>query len=455
MPKLSEAMETGKVIKWLKKEGDRGQGRRHHRRDRDRQGQRRARGVRRGRAPQDPCHPGGGRCRSARLIGVIADPAEDISALVGGGAAAAEGREPGPGGRGRAAAGRPGRARPRRPRPPRRRARPPARARPRLETHQSAPATTAAVPMAPARRRAGRARRRRPASRPRRSRGRSRSSPGSISPVHGHGPGRPHHPARRRGVRRLGAAGGGAARARGGHARRRGGPDGPGGSRTCRCRRCARPSPSACRCRRRRSRTSTSPPRSPWTRRGRCARSSTALEGQPKISVTDMVIKACALALLSTPASTPQLHRPGDPACTTAPTSASRWRSTRGSSRRSCATATPSPLARSPSSRGTWPSARAGESSERRRCPGRPSRSRTSACSTSTSSRPSSTRPRAPSSPWARSSTSRSSTTASSRVGRRMKLTISCDHRVMDGAMGARFLPDLKRLLEEPLAPLV
>jgi len=37
------------------------------------------------------------------------------------------------------------------------------------------------------------------------------------------------------------------------------------------------------------------------------------------------------------------------------------------------------------------------------------------------------------------------------RVGRRMKLTISCDHRVMDGAMGARFLQDAKRLLEEPL----
>lgn len=36
-------------------------------------------------------------------------------------------------------------------------------------------------------------------------------------------------------------------------------------------------------------------------------------------------------------------------------------------------------------------------------------------------------------------------------VGRRMNLTLSCDHRVMDGAMGARFLQDLKRLLEEPL----
>jgi pyruvate dehydrogenase E2 component (dihydrolipoyllysine-residue acetyltransferase) len=37
------------------------------------------------------------------------------------------------------------------------------------------------------------------------------------------------------------------------------------------------------------------------------------------------------------------------------------------------------------------------------------------------------------------------------RIGRSMKLTLSCDHRVMDGAMGARFLQDVKRLLEEPL----
>jgi pyruvate dehydrogenase E2 component (dihydrolipoamide acetyltransferase) len=40
-------------------------------------------------------------------------------------------------------------------------------------------------------------------------------------------------------------------------------------------------------------------------------------------------------------------------------------------------------------------------------------------------------------------------------VGRRMMLTISCDHRVLDGAMGARFLQDVKRLLEEPLRLLV
>jgi pyruvate dehydrogenase E2 component (dihydrolipoamide acetyltransferase) len=41
------------------------------------------------------------------------------------------------------------------------------------------------------------------------------------------------------------------------------------------------------------------------------------------------------------------------------------------------------------------------------------------------------------------------------RVGRRMRMTIACDHRVMDGAMGARFLQDVKRLLEEPLRLLV
>jgi len=36
-------------------------------------------------------------------------------------------------------------------------------------------------------------------------------------------------------------------------------------------------------------------------------------------------------------------------------------------------------------------------------------------------------------------------------IGRRMRLTLSCDHRVMDGVMGARFLQDLRRFLEEPV----
>ncbi|MBI2524557.1 MAG: 2-oxo acid dehydrogenase subunit E2 [Candidatus Rokubacteria bacterium] len=41
------------------------------------------------------------------------------------------------------------------------------------------------------------------------------------------------------------------------------------------------------------------------------------------------------------------------------------------------------------------------------------------------------------------------------RVGRRMRMTLSCDHRVIDGATGARFLQDVKRFLEEPLRLLV
>ncbi len=40
-------------------------------------------------------------------------------------------------------------------------------------------------------------------------------------------------------------------------------------------------------------------------------------------------------------------------------------------------------------------------------------------------------------------------------VGKRMRVTLSCDHRVMDGAMGARFLGDFKALLELPLGLLV
>jgi len=42
------------------------------------------------------------------------------------------------------------------------------------------------------------------------------------------------------------------------------------------------------------------------------------------------------------------------------------------------------------------------------------------------------------------------------RIGRRMNVTLSCDHRALDGVQGARFLKELKRILEHPqelLAP--
>ena len=37
-------------------------------------------------------------------------------------------------------------------------------------------------------------------------------------------------------------------------------------------------------------------------------------------------------------------------------------------------------------------------------------------------------------------------------VSKRMRITMSCDHRVIDGATGARFLQTVKRMLENPLA---
>jgi pyruvate dehydrogenase E2 component (dihydrolipoamide acetyltransferase) len=40
-------------------------------------------------------------------------------------------------------------------------------------------------------------------------------------------------------------------------------------------------------------------------------------------------------------------------------------------------------------------------------------------------------------------------------VGRRMRFTMSCDHRAIDGATGAKFLATLKRTLESPLTMLL
>ena len=41
------------------------------------------------------------------------------------------------------------------------------------------------------------------------------------------------------------------------------------------------------------------------------------------------------------------------------------------------------------------------------------------------------------------------------KVGKMMKVTLSCDHRVVDGATGSEFLNTLKSLLEDPIRLLV
>jgi pyruvate dehydrogenase E2 component (dihydrolipoamide acetyltransferase) len=39
--------------------------------------------------------------------------------------------------------------------------------------------------------------------------------------------------------------------------------------------------------------------------------------------------------------------------------------------------------------------------------------------------------------------------------GKRCAVTLSCDHRVVDGALGARWLQSLRALVENPLRILV
>jgi pyruvate dehydrogenase E2 component (dihydrolipoamide acetyltransferase) len=40
---------------------------------------------------------------------------------------------------------------------------------------------------------------------------------------------------------------------------------------------------------------------------------------------------------------------------------------------------------------------------------------------------------------------------ARSVVRPRMRITMSCDHRVIDGATGAKFLQTVRELIEEPM----
>ncbi|MFA9412684.1 MAG: 2-oxo acid dehydrogenase subunit E2 [Deltaproteobacteria bacterium] len=39
--------------------------------------------------------------------------------------------------------------------------------------------------------------------------------------------------------------------------------------------------------------------------------------------------------------------------------------------------------------------------------------------------------------------------------GRRMRFTMSCDHRIIDGATGAKFMAAFKRIVESPLNMLI
>jgi pyruvate dehydrogenase E2 component (dihydrolipoamide acetyltransferase) len=40
-------------------------------------------------------------------------------------------------------------------------------------------------------------------------------------------------------------------------------------------------------------------------------------------------------------------------------------------------------------------------------------------------------------------------------VRQRMRVTMSCDHRAIDGATGAKFLQTVRRYIENPLALLI
>jgi pyruvate dehydrogenase E2 component (dihydrolipoamide acetyltransferase) len=40
-------------------------------------------------------------------------------------------------------------------------------------------------------------------------------------------------------------------------------------------------------------------------------------------------------------------------------------------------------------------------------------------------------------------------------IARRMTVTLSCDHRVVDGVLGARLLAEIVRLLEKPMGMLL
>src|SRR4029453_16036120 len=95
MPKLSDAMESGKIIKWLKKEGDKIQGgdilAEVETDKADVEMEAFGAGVLR-----KILVPAGESVPIGALIGVIADPSEDIAAVVASAPAAPQGARPAP-----------------------------------------------------------------------------------------------------------------------------------------------------------------------------------------------------------------------------------------------------------------------------------------------------------------------------------------------------------------------
>ena len=78
------------------------------------------------------------------------------------------------------------------------------------------------------------------------------------------------------------------------------------------------------------------------------------------------------------------------------------------------------------------------------------SRSRTSGCTASSSSSPSSTRRRSRSSRSARSRIGPSAIDGDLAIVPTMTMTLTCDHRAIDGSEGAEFLRDVKAFVETP-----
>ena len=175
------------------------------------------------------------------------------------------------------------------------------------------------------------------------------------------------------------------------------------------------------------------------TRANALVERSRELDPDVRVTVTDLLAKVCARALHAPP----RRERPATPTrrccASRRRTSASPSPRRRASSCRSSARSSGSRSPRSPRREPTLVDrARERQAAAPATSRAAPSRSRTSACSASSSSSPCSTRRRRRSSRSARPSSSRSCATARSSSGPMMTVTLTVDHRAVDGAPGGR-----------------